>query len=285
MPAKESFLIFLNGRKANKMFNSAKRLVSDIWNDRRLMGSLSVKDFQRKFSGTYFGMVWAIAQPLLTILVYWFAFQYGFHSSDVEGTPYVVWFMCGIVPWLFVTEAVSSASNSFIEYNYLIKKVKFNVSILPCVKILSAFYIHLFFCVFTLLIAWGFHVTPTLYLLQLPYYMVANFAILFVLTVLTSSVVVFFRDMNQIISVILLMGMWGTPIAWNLMDFSAKVHPIFKANPFYYIIEGYRDAVIGRKWFWETPRLTLYFWIIVILLMFISSTIYYKLKPHFADTV
>ena len=197
-------------------------------------------------------MVWAIAQPLLTILVYWFAFQYGFHSSDVEGTPYVVWFMCGIVPWLFVTEAVSSASNSFIEYNYLIKKV---------------------------------NVTPTLYLLQLPYYMVANFAILFVLTVLTSSVVVFFRDMNQIISVILLMGMWGTPIAWNLMDFSAKVHPIFKANPFYYIIEGYRDAVIGRKWFWETPRLTLYFWIIVILLMFISSTIYYKLKPHFADTV
>ena len=72
------------------MFNSAKRLVSDIWNDRRLMGSLSVKDFQRKFSGTYFGMVWAIAQPLLTILVYWFAFQYRFHSSDVEGTPYVV---------------------------------------------------------------------------------------------------------------------------------------------------------------------------------------------------
>ena len=84
--------------------------------------------------------------------------------------------------------------------------MKFNVSILPCVKILSAFYIHLFFCVFTLLIAWGFHIKPTLYLLQIPYYMAANFAILFVLTVLTSSVVVFFRDLNQIISVILLIG-------------------------------------------------------------------------------
>ena len=106
------------------------QILKDIWKDRLLLFSLSTKDFQRKYSGTFFGIFWAIAQPLLTIIVYWVAFQYGFKSPDVDAIPYAVWFICGIVPWLYVTESFSSASNCFIEYNYLIKKVKFNVVII-----------------------------------------------------------------------------------------------------------------------------------------------------------
>ena len=87
------------------------QILKDIWKDRRLLLSLSTKDFHRKYSGTFFGIFWAVAQPLLTIVVYWVAFQYGFKSADVDGIPYAVWFICGIVPWLFVAESFSSASN------------------------------------------------------------------------------------------------------------------------------------------------------------------------------
>lgn len=261
------------------------RIISDIWKDRNLLISLSGKDFQRKFSGTFFGAFWAIAQPLLTIIVYWVAFQYGFHSSDVDGMPYVVWFICGIVPWLFVTEAFSTASNSFIEYSYLIKKVKFNITILPLVKILSAFYIHVFFILIVLVITCGFKIWPTLYLIQIIYYMAANVILLFALSLITSSIVVFFRDLNQMISVILLIGMWGTPIAWTLDGFNADIHFFFKLNPFFYIIEGYRDSILGRKWFWQTPELTGYFWCVTIIALVIGGVVYAKLKPHFADTV
>lgn len=260
-------------------------VIKDIWKDKSLLIALSVKDFQRKFSGTYFGIFWAITQPLLTIIVYWIAFQYGFHSNDVNGIPYVVWFICGIVPWLFVTEAFSSASSSFIEYSYLIKKVKFNINILPLVKIFSAFYIHVFFCIIVLAIAIGFHIFPTIYIVQLGYYMLANIILLFAISLLTSSIMVFFRDLSQIISVILLIGMWGTPIAWSLEGFSENIHFYFKLNPFFYIIEGYRDAILGGKWFWQTPRLTLYFWGIVLIMLIIGGFVYSKLKPHFADTV
>ena len=111
-------------------------LMSNIWTDKRLLYSLSKKDFIRKFSGTYFGIIWAFVQPLLTIIVYWAVFQFGFRSGDVGNIPYILWFICGIVPWLFISESFSIASNSFIEYSYLIKKVKFNINILPLVKIL-----------------------------------------------------------------------------------------------------------------------------------------------------
>lgn len=262
-----------------------RKIINDIWLDRRLLISLSVKDFQRKFSGTYFGVFWAIFQPLLTVIVYWIAFQYGFKSNDVDGMPYVVWFICGIVPWLFVTEAFSNASNSFVEYSYLIKKVKFNINILPLVKILSAFYIHAFFIMITVIIAAGFHILPTVYFVQIIYYMFGIIAVLFALSLITSSIVVFFRDLNQIISVVLLIGMWGTPIAWTLAGFPEASHIYFKLNPFYYIIEGYRDAILGRKWFWQTPGLTIYFWAVVIILLIIGGVVYTKLKPHFADTV
>ena len=90
---------------------------------------------------------------------------------------------------------------------------------------------------------------------------------------------------NGILSVILLIGMWGTPIAWTLAGFPEAIHKYFKLNPFFYIIEGYRDAILGRQWFWEHPHLTLYFWVFVIILLVIGGRIYVKLRPHFADTV
>lgn len=264
---------------------SVVKVIEDIWKDRQLLISLSLKDFQRKFSGTYFGVFWAIAQPLLTIIVYWIAFQYGFRSGPIGGVPYTVWFMCGIVPWLFISDAFSSASNSFVEYNYLIKKVKFNTNILPLVKILSAFCIHVLFCVLVFIVALFFRIEPKVYLIQLLYYMFATIALLFALSLISSSLVVFFRDLNQIISVLLLMGMWGTPIAWSLDTFDIGIQKILKVNPFYYIIEGYRDAILGREWFWEKPNLSVYFWSLVVILLIIGGVLYTKLKPHFADTV
>lgn len=257
----------------------------NVFQDRRILFSLSGKDFQRRFSGTYFGAFWAVVQPLLTIIVYWVAFEYGFRSGTSSGVPFVVWFVCGIVPWLYIQEAFSMASNSFIEYSYLIKKVKFNISILALVKILSSMIIHLAFFAIAILVAQIFRVPLSLYVLQIVYYLAAEVILLFGLSLITASVMVFFRDLNQIISVILLIGMWGTPIAWDLGMFDKSVHKYFAMNPFFYIVEGYRDAIIGRQWFWEKPGLTLYFWAVAILLLGAGCHIFTKLKPHFADVV
>ena len=268
-----------------KLIKSAVGLVKDIYEDRRLLIDLSTKDVQRRFSGTYFGLVWGFLQPLMTIIVYWAVFQFGFRSGDVGEVPVILWFITGMICWLFISEAFSFASNSLLEYNYLIQKVKFNVDILPLVKILSSFYIHLFFLVIVLIICdfWGYW--PTIKIVQLFYYMTATIVLVFGLSLLTSSVIVFFRDLNQIISIVLLIGMWGTPIAWNLDNFSPTAQNILKLNPFYYLVEGYRDAILGRKWFIEQPELAIYFWTVTIIILFIGIYFYTKLKPHFADTV
>ncbi len=260
-------------------------ILMEIWENRRLLFDLSRKDFTKRFSGTYFGVAWAFVQPILSILVYIFAFQFGFRSAPISGYPYAMWFTCGIVPWLFLSDGISTASYSFIEYDYLIKKVKFNITILPLVKILSALYIHMFFISVTIIMSILFRVPFSVKLIQIIYYMFCAISILFAFTLITSTIMVFFRDLNQIISVILLIGMWGTPIAWSLESFSENVHVYFKLNPFLYIIEGYRDSLFGRKWFWEKPLLSLYFWAFVICLLFLGGFIFNRMKEYFAESV
>ncbi len=263
----------------------AAQLCREIYYDRHLLLDLSFKDVQRRFSGTYFGMVWGILQPLMTIVVYWLVFQYGFRSGDVDGIPFVLWFMSGIIEWLYLSEAFSYASNSFLEYNYLIQKVKFNINILPLVKIISSFYIHLFFFGIVLLVCMAFGYFPSMMLLQIVYYMFAEIMLVYALSLITSSVIVFFRDLNQIIGILLLIGMWGTPIAWNMAMFPYKVQQILKCNPVYYLVEGYRDAILGRQWFWERPMIGIYFWLLTGFLFLTGVHIYTRLRPYFADTV
>ena len=120
-----------------KILKKMYRLIYAIYHDRRLLFNLAWQDFKRRFAGSYFGTLWGFVNPMLTMTVYWLVFQFGFRSGDVGEVPFVLWFMCGIVPWLFFSEAFSSASNSFLEYSYLVKKVVFNINILPLVKIIS----------------------------------------------------------------------------------------------------------------------------------------------------
>lgn len=268
-----------------KLLSNVVDLFKNIYEDRRLLIDLSTKDVQRRFSGTYFGMIWGLLQPLMTIIVYWAVFQFGFRSGDVGDTPFVLWFITGMICWLFISEAFTFASNSLLEYNYLIQKVKFNINILPLVKIMSSLYIHLFFLAIVLVICGIFGYFPTIRIIQLIYYMVATVVLVFGMSLLTSSILVFFRDLNQIISIFLLIGMWGTPIAWNLDNFSPSVQRILKLNPFYYLVEGYRDALLGRKWFMVRPELGIYFWAVTTIILLIGIYFYTKLRPHFADTV
>ena len=261
------------------------KTIIGITKDFRLLFSLACQDFKRKFAGSFFGIAWAFIQPILTILIYWIVFQYAFKSQDIGDIPFILWFMAGMIPWLFISESIQLVSNVFLEYSYLVKKVIFNIDILPFVKIISSFMIHIFFVVFLIIICCIFGVTPNIYFLQYPYYLLCLFIFIYAVSLLTSSIMIFFRDLGQIISIILLAGMWATPITWNVTIFPDSVQKILKLNPFFYLVEGYRDVFVMERWFWEKPQLTIYFWGITALILGCGLYIYVRLKPYFSDTL
>ena len=113
-------------------------LLKEIVTRRKLIWDLAKADFKKRFVGSYFGMVWMFVQPLVTVLIYFFIFQLGFKSAPpVPGVPYVLWLVPGIVPWFFYSEALNCITGCLQEYSYLVKKVVFQVEILPVIKLIS----------------------------------------------------------------------------------------------------------------------------------------------------
>lgn len=272
-----------------------KRLIVipiELWHNRKLIMQLSINDFKTKFAGSYLGIIWAFIQPIVTVLVYWFVFQKGLNAAGMTTkagieVPFVLWLVAGLVPWFFFQDALNGGTNALVEYSYLVKKVVFKISILPIVKVISALFVHLFFIVFTLGLYACYGYWPDVYTLQIIYYSLCMLILVLGITYFTSAIVGFFRDLSQIIAIILQVGMWMTPIMWNIdtMELPSILLIIFKLNPMYYIVAGYRDALINKIWFWENSELSICFWMVTVLLFGIGITVFKRLKIHFADVL
>ena len=263
-------------------------LPAELYQNRKLVLSLAKNDFKTKYAGSYLGIVWAFIQPIVTILVYWFVFSVGLKAGTVSDYPFVLYLVSGIVPWFFFQDALNGGTNALIEYNYLVKKVVFKISVLPIVKVISSLFVHLFFIVFAILIFALMGKLPPVQIIQIGYYTFAVICLVVVLSYLTCSITPFFRDFGQIINVILNVGMWATPILWDtttIPNIPNWLNSLLKLNPLYYIVQGYRDSFMNGLWFFEHPWHTLYFWAFVLMAGLISSKVFKRLRVHFSDVL
>lgn len=264
-------------------------LPAEVIKSRRMIYKLAKNDFKQKFAGSYLGIIWAFIQPIVTVLVYWFVFEVGFRAGQGNlKVPFLLYLVAGIVPWFFFQDSLIGGTNSLLEYSYLVKKVVFNISVLPIVKMISALFVHIFFVFFITILYCLYGHYPDWYYLQLFYYSAGLFLLALGICYATSAVVIFFRDLSQVISIGLQIGVWMTPIMWIAEETLAD-HPvilgILKLNPVYYVVTGYRDAFIHKNWFWERPLWTLYFWCFTIGAFFFGTWVFKKLRVHFADVL
>ena len=94
--------------------------------------------------------------------------------------------------------------------------------------------------------------------------------------------------MAQIVSICLQFGMWLPPIMYDESMFATDypwIVSVLKVNPFYYIVAGYRDSMLTGSFFWERPRLTIYFWVFTIVIGLIGLKVFKRLRPHFSDVL
>lgn len=273
-----------------KWYDKITGLPVELWQNRHLIWKLARNDFKKRYAGSYLGAVWAMAQPVVTVAMYYVVFDRIMGStasrlSNGTEVPFVLFLTAGLVPWFYFTEALNNGTNALLEYNYLVKKVVFKISILPIIKIIAATFIHVFFVGILLLVAVIYGYYPTIYTIQIFYYSACLFIFVLALSYTTCAVVVFFRDLSQIINIALQIGMWATPILWNINDLDETWMGIVKLNPVVYIVNGYRSAIYEQGWFFEDFFSTMYFWIVTVVLFGIGALIFKRLKVHFADVM
>lgn len=256
---------------------------SDLYKDRKVIFELAKNDFKAKYTNSLLGIVWAFMLPLTIILVLWFVFEVGFRSSPVEDVPFILWYIPAFLSWNFFSDALGAGAGCVFDYSYLVKNMQFRVSALPVVKIISSSFVHVFFIVFIFLIYFIYGYYPRIYNIQVIYYYFCTVVLLLGVTWVMSALAVFSKDILNIISLIVQVGFWATPLIWNPDNMPEIVRTVVKINPMYYVCVGYRESFSGTVWFWQHPWNTLYFWCFALAQLLVGAYVFHRLRSQFAD--
>lgn len=252
---------------------------------RKQIQSLAISDFKSRFSGSYLGVFWAVAQPIMTIILFWFVFQVGFRSQPISNAPFVLWLVAGMIPWNFFSDAWLNGNNAFTGYSYIVKKLVFNIDILPLVKILSSFIMNIIFNLIIIIVYALYGRMPVLHLIDMLYFSICLTCLSLGLAMITATLNVFMKDVGQFLNIIMQFMMWLTPIMWDYHMIPERWSWAYQLNPLFYVTNGYREALIDGHWFSHHYYLMLWFWIVTITVNIIGMQLMKKLKPHFADVL
>ncbi|OHX49751.1 teichoic acid ABC transporter permease [Planococcus salinarum] len=250
-----------------------------------LVRRLSIYELRSLVSGNYLGMAWEIINPVIQISIYWFVFGYGIREREPVGdVPYLQWMFAGILAWFFITQAVLKGSKSIYSKIKMLAKMNFPMSVIPSYVIFSQFYPHLILLGLGTLFLQFIGYPLSIYILQLPLYIIGLLAFLFSLTLITSTLATIIRDVQMLLQSIMRMLLYLSPILWPPSLLPDEWQLALKLNPFYYIIEGYRHSLLGQGWYFiENPLYTFYFCGVVLVTFIIGAYLHVKFRSQFID--
>lgn len=260
-----------------------------LWKQRTNIKTLVLGDFVQNYLSSYLGFIWAFLGPMITLTILAVVFEVGFRVPAVNssGTAFIVWLACGMIPWLYIADGLSVAATSILSYSFLVSKVgKFRIMLLPLIRIAAAGIIHCVLLIFLCILLFYFDIGPSWYWLQLPMYLVCIYSFLVSIGLWTSSLSIFVPDIPNLLNIIINLGFWTTPILWNVSMLPKQWNWVLTINPAYYLVQGYRDTFIEHRWIWERPimeHVSFFIWVVVI--GWLGSCVFKKLRPYFADVL
>lgn len=259
--------------------------IFQIFLNRFLILTLSLRDFSKIYINNFFGFLWAILDPLAFVLIMYVVFGARYSDKDPGAIPFFVYLITGYIAYDLFSSALFAVTTSIKEHAFLLKKVSFRVAILPIVALLSKLMMHgivLALCIIVLLFN---RIYPSLFWFQLFYYIFALSVLMVALGWLTSSIYLFFPDIRNVVNIVIRILLFVSPIFWSMDGLPPSYQFVLKFNPAYYIVNGYRESLIFDIGFWSHPRVTVYFWGVCLVTLVTGISVFKKLRPHFADVV
>lgn len=251
-------------------------------NDLRMLLNVFTLNMKDRFLGSRFGIIWAIANPVIMLSVFTFVFGFVF-KSKIPGSEtslsYVIWLISGYGPWLAMTEGIMASTQSIIVNVGLVKNVIFKLEILPLAGVLMGIVPLLISIIFLAVLLAIDGKSPSYEWLILPYIMVLQFLFIGGLGLFLSALNVFVRDTSMVLPNLLLIVLFSSPIFFPIEAFPGVVRSISQFNPFYIIAEGYRQPLLYN----HIPPLwsLVYMMLLSVVTMYAGLQFFGRLKNHF----
>jgi lipopolysaccharide transport system permease protein len=238
---------------------------------RDLFFSLVWRDIKVLYAQTILGFAWAVLRPLIQIVI--FSIVFGKVAKlPTEGIPYVLFSSVAIIPWTYMSQAMTQSSESLVQGHSMLGKVYFPRLIFPITPVLArlvdfAISILIVFCVI-----FYYNVMPTKNLLLFPLFLVLMMAIPASIGLWFSSLAIRFRDLRHAMPFLIQILMYTAPIVYSASSLSEKYRIIYSLNPIVGVIEGFRACLLGTPVPWP------YIWpgMISTIILLISGALYFK---------
>jgi ABC-type polysaccharide/polyol phosphate export permease len=207
-----------------------------------------VRDLKARYIGSFMGFFWSVIHPLVLLAIYTFVFHIVFEIRPYSKTTdnFAVFLFCGILPWLYFQDTVTRCCNSIVENANLIRKTLFPSEILPVSIVVSNLVPHL--------IGLGILLVVLAFMGLLNWTALGMIPFLLLLSILslglgwiTAALQVFLRDTLQILSVLMIVWFWFTPIFYTVEMVPAYLKPVMQLNPLAYAVNGYRLALLENE--------------------------------------
>ncbi len=255
------------------------KTLTEIYQYRAMIGSLIHRELRGRYKGSVLGFAWTFLNPLLQLGVYTLVFSQIMRAGIED---YYLFLFVALIPWLFFSASISAGAGCILAQKEMVKKIYFPREVIPIAHVTSQLVNMLltFIVVFAVLIISGKGVNPSA-LLYLPVVVLAEYLLAISLTMIVSSVTVYFRDLEHILAIVTMAWQFLTPVMYSIDMVPKQLLPIFNLNPMTPIIVAYRDILYYK----QVPHINtlLHGYLVSIILLIIGWIVFGKLKRHFAE--
>lgn len=260
----------------------------EIWSYRDLLTLFVKRDFIAQYKQTILGPVWHIIQPILTTIMFLLLFG-RIARLPTDGIHPIVFYMSGITLWNYFSLCLTSTSNTFVLNASIFGKVYFPRIIMPLAAVISN--LIRFGIQFLLLgsaILWyhfhGYPFTLSVNLLMIPALLVMMAGIALGTGIIISSLTTKYRDFSVLLTFVVQLGMYATPIAYPMSFLQDKSYIwIIQLNPLAPVVEAFRYSLFGAGMF--SGQDILYSGIFMCVVLFVGIVLFNKVEKSFMDTV
>jgi lipopolysaccharide transport system permease protein len=255
--------------------------LAELWADREVARILALKDLQVRYKQTFFGVAWAILQPLLGALIFTVIFGRVAHLPT-DGIPYAVFSYAGLVIWLYFASAVSAAALSLVDNRQLVSKVYFPRLLAPIaavvpgiVDLAAALPILAAFMAVT-------SVAPEPSLLLLPLWIGAALVTALAVGLLLAGLNVRYRDVRFALPFLLQVWLFASPVVYPASLVDGAWRYVYALNPMASIVTGFRWSIAGGP----APGAELLVSAGAMLALLVAGFVYFtRAERSFADVI
>lgn len=250
------------------------------WKD--LLGQLTAREIKARYKQSILGYAWVLLVPLVRLVVMSIVFSLFFRITT-DPIPYPLFLFAALVPWTFTASGVSAATSSLVANGSLITKIKLPREIFPTAAILVKGVDFLLSLVVLALLMVYFRFPLHLTVVALPLIMFVQFILVMGVSLFLSAINVFYRDVENLLEVIMMVWMYLTPVIYPPEFIPARYQSLFNLNPMMGIVNAYRNVLLWGVW----PPLTSFTYAVVIsLVLFFTGYAFFKAKSkYFADVL